>query len=153
MASNGQPPATLPKPGRHWLVSFIFALLIFGGGFLVGGAATIGVIHRHMMDSQRHPEKMPERITKHLKRRLRLSDTQAQSVQQILEKHQRNLSNIFQEVKPRIDAEFEETRKDVDSVLNPDQAKKWDERFKYFHDKWTPPILKAPAPAPEPKTP
>jgi Spy/CpxP family protein refolding chaperone len=152
MTSNDQPQAALPKPGRHWLKNFFLALLIFGCGFLAGGAFTIHAIHVRTVRNLASPEKMPERVSKHMKRWLRLSDEQTASVQKILEEHQRNLSNIFQAVRPQMEAEFEQTRKDVEAVLTPEQAKKWNARFKYFHDKWVPTMLRVPSAEPAQNT-
>ena len=148
MASNEESQATLPKPERHWLKTLLLALLIFGCGFLAGGAVTIHAIHAATVRNLSNPGKMPERIAHHMKRWLRLSSEQTASIQKIMEKHQQNMSNIFQPVRPQMEAEFEQTRKDVESVLTPKQAEKWNARFKYLSDKWIPPMLRAPGAKP-----
>lgn len=148
MTANEQSQTALPRPRRHWLASFLLAIVIFAAGLLAGVAGTSVAIHRITLSRLHNPQLMPERLAKHMKRRLRLNDQQAAEVQKIFEKHQQSLSGLYAQVRPQMDADMDQLKKEIDEVLTPAQAAKWDKRFDYMRDKWTPPIFRVPGEEP-----
>ena len=135
-------------PWKHWLA----ALMIFGSGIVVGGAGTLGLIQRRIVQ---HHHKPPGHATKHmmkgLDRRLKLDEKQSGRIQVIVERHMLALREIRNEALPHVHAELEAAREAIAAELESDQAEKWRKSFSRLEQMLPP--LPAPeliAPVPEP---
>lgn len=128
----GEPETAQPSPRCKKSLIFkqlILGFVIFLCGILIGSGMTILIARRMIVKNFRHPEGIPQRITKRMKRNLDLSDIQAEKVQQIISGHLRDLFQIRKETYPRVRKHLEELREEVADVLNEKQEQKWRERF------------------------
>lgn len=133
----GVPPA--PRLRRHWWVSLLLSLVIFGSGFVAGGATALVVARNRILYAVHHPEEAPARITSHLRRTLDLSDDQAAKVETILQKRQAAFQALRAEVQPRVMAELDQVETEVAGVLDDAQREKWHRRFGELRETWIPP--------------
>jgi Spy/CpxP family protein refolding chaperone len=70
-----------------------------------------------------------ERVA-HLKKALNLSDAQTQQVGQIFDESSQKMRDLQKQIDPQFQAIHQETRVRIRQILNPDQAKKFDEFIK-----------------------
>jgi len=78
-----------------------------------------------------------ERIIRHFKSELNLTDPQVQQLRQILDDTGKRLTDVQKQMEPQFQAVREETRNRIRQILNPDQVakfnelvRKWDERHR-----------------------
>jgi len=116
----------------------LLAAVIFIGGFVVGAGTTVIAIVNRVQYAIHHPYQAPRRITKALRKRLKLNSRQAREVQAILARRQEALMTIRREVHPRVAAELEKTYHQIDAVLNERQKKKWRRLFNQLRARWFP---------------
>jgi len=68
-----------------------------------------------------------DRAVAHLKKDLNLSDAQTQQVGRIFDDSMQKMQDLQKQVDPQFQALHQETRARIRQILNPDQAKKFDE--------------------------
>jgi hypothetical protein len=132
-----QPPVR-PRRRRRW-VTVLLALVLFTAGGVVGSGLTLLVAVRQVRYIIHHPQEFPERAAHRLRSRLHLSDSQTAAVREILAKRQAALQEIRRSVQPQVEAQLEGVRADIDAVLTPEQAAKWNAIFKARMEAWLPP--------------
>jgi hypothetical protein len=132
------PTVTIPPRPRRWLRLFA-ALLIFFAGLVCGSGATVVVAVRNIQRYIHHPEEVPARITKYLKRRLDLSPGQADQIEAMIAKTQLHLQAIRRENQPRVQSELATLHDEVSQVLTENQRDKWDQIYDDALDRWMPP--------------
>lgn len=137
------PPARRPR--RRWLWALL-GLLVFALGAVLGAAGALLVVRARVLHALRQPDELPQRITGRLRRKLDLTDEQAEQVRAILERRYAELARIRRFAQPRVEAQLEWVRKEVADVLTPDQAARWRERFDRFRRVWIPPLPPRPSP-------
>lgn len=78
-----------------------------------------------------------ERIIRHFKTELNLSDAQVQQLRQILDDTGKRFADLQKQMEPQFQGVREDTRNRIRQILNPDQvtkfnemARKWDERHR-----------------------
>lgn len=140
-------PAPVPGPlpvapgrGRRRWVSLVLSVVIFVSGVLIGAAGAAGVIRREMLQALRDPSAVPARITQRLKRRLSLTDVQADEIQGILEARQRAVQAIRATVQPAVMHELLLAKTEVADVLDDEQRERWEADFDRLRDLWVPPL-------------
>ncbi len=118
-----------PRPRmRRWLL-VLLGILILVSGMVIGSGMTVIIARKKIIHAIRHPEKVPERITVRLKKKLNLSGDQTEQVKEILTRHLRSIMEIRQETRPRILKELNVMRNEIAKVLNERQARLWRKRF------------------------
>jgi hypothetical protein len=132
------PMVTIPPRPRRWLRLFA-ALLIFFAGMVCGSGATFVVAIRNIQRFIHHPEEVPPRITKYLKRRLDLSSGQADQIEPMIAMTQSHLQAIRRENQPRVARELSILHDQISQVLTDDQRDKWDQIYDDALDRWMPP--------------
>ncbi len=142
------PASALARPRRRWLRTLLLTLIVFVSGVLVGGGLTFKVVTTGFKRFFQEPEVLAENITHRMKKRLDLTDDQAVQVRRIILERQKALQSLRKEVQPRIEAEIEKTRREMAAVLTPEQARKWEKRFRYFSRFWLPSPSGTPPPDP-----
>jgi hypothetical protein len=111
--------------------------LVFFFGVLFGCAITAGVIHEKILDLVKGgPEGVVTATVKLLEKDLKLDDEQREMVHQIALDTRIRLRKIRQETEPEVDRTLNEAADRVRGILNPDQAKKFDEIVKKGRSKW-----------------
>jgi hypothetical protein len=123
----------------------LLALVIFFGGMVVGSAGTIVIAVHRIQHVLKHPEEAPRRLTAVLTRRLDLTSDQQVQVEAFITERQHHLQELRRENEPRIEAELEGLKHDIDGVLNPGQRDKWDDMFDDAIMRWLPPPPPPPA--------
>ena len=114
---------TLPAPAaRRWWPTVLLACAVFFAGAGFGTAATVIVaVHRVRMALQ-HPQQVPIRLARELKRRLGLNEEQTLAVQGILAARQKRMQNMRLQ-------EWDAARAEISNVLEPEQKGKWNSTF------------------------
>jgi len=95
------------------------ALLLLGTfvmGALIGGALTAMADHR--------AHKRPSYVDR-LATDLTLSDTQRDSVQAVLERHQPAMDSLWQLIRPQFQSERQLIRNEISALLSPEQQAKY----------------------------
>ena len=136
--SPDTPASALARPRRRWIRTALLALIIFVSGVLVGGGLTFKFITTGFKRFFQEPEALAESITHRMKKRLDLTDEQAVQVRRIILERNKALQSLRKEVQPKLEAEIERTRREVTAVLTPEQARKWEKRFRHFSKYWLP---------------
>lgn len=113
--------------------AYLYFVLTFVLGMVVGSTGTVffgwysGRWHHRRFD--RH------RVVQYLQRELKLSDTQTQQVEQIMQETHEKFRNLQQQVDPQFDAIRMESRDRVRKILNPDQLAKFNQLVKRFDER------------------
>ena len=106
------------------------AYLYFGATIVLGAIlGGVGVYYFFWHTGRiQHPGGFNKnRAVAHLKKELNLSDAQIQQVGQILDESSQKMTDLQKQVDPQFQAIHMETRARIRQILNPDQAKKFDE--------------------------
>ncbi len=104
--------------------AYIYFALTFLLGIVVGGAGVFYYVW-HTGGWRRPPSK--ERVVRHLKHELNLSDAQVQQLGQIMDDSGRKHEQLRQQLEPQFQALHNETRDRIRQILNPDQLQKFNE--------------------------
>jgi hypothetical protein len=136
--SPDTPASALARPRRRWIRTALLALIIFVSGVLVGGGLTFKFLTAGFKRFFQEPEALAESITHRMKKRLDLTDEQAVQVRRIILERTKAFQSLRKEVQPKLDAEIENTRREVAAVLTAEQARKWEKSFRRFSRFWLP---------------
>ena len=112
--------------------AYLYFLLTFLLGIVVGG---IGVYTYGWYTGQWHARHKRHDIVEYLQRKLDLSTSQTQQLQQIVNDVQTKEREVQQQVEPQFQAVREEARARTRAILNPQQLQKFDEMVKRW-DEW-----------------
>jgi len=143
-------PTPLPSPAparprRRWLKILLVLLVFFAGAVVGAGLGVVAVVHRVRMFIE-HPERTPAMFTERLKKRLDLTDAQADQVLHILESHEKQLEAIRVEVRPQVEAQLAGARREISALLDDHQRLLWDEMYERLHRSLLPPLPPGPSP-------
>jgi hypothetical protein len=116
----------------------LLALVIFISGVVIGGGLTFKVIATGFKRFFQSPETVAERITHRMDKTLDLTDDQVVRVRQIILERQKAFHSLRKEVQPKVEAEMENTRRELSAVLTPEQARKWERRYGRLLRYWLP---------------
>lgn len=100
---------------------------VFASGIAVGGAASAAWGDRPATDENRREGGRDRDYTHHLQEELGLSASQRDSVQRILETYQQAMSELWAEVRPRMQEIRTEVRGDIAGVLDEEQQTRFAE--------------------------
>ncbi len=104
--------------------AYLYFILTFVLGIVVGSAGTV-FLGWHF--GRPHGGFDPKHVVRFLQRELKLTDTQRQQVEQIMQETDAKYKDLHKQVDPQFDAVKEESRGRVRKILNPDQLTKFDE--------------------------
>jgi hypothetical protein len=119
---------TIVSKKKRWR-PLLLGVLILVCGIAIGSGGTVVVMKRMILRAIQHPERIPQRITDRMRGKLNLTEDQATKVKAILTEHQKKIQALLRQIQPGVNEEFVKAKEDVAATLNPDQAKKWRERF------------------------
>lgn len=140
------PKAVMSTPKRG--AAMRWSALIFLCGVLVGGGLSLIGMNYFLSYRFRHPEEMLLRIVDQMQGNLKLSEDQRAKVVAIFQKKHTEMDTLFnQEIKPRIEAEFDSLRDEVAAVLDTQQAEDWKKHFDTIRAQLRPPCPPPPPPA------
>jgi Spy/CpxP family protein refolding chaperone len=105
--------------------AYLYFILTFLLGLIVGGAATIFFGWRSGFIRHRHPDE--KHIVQFLKRDLNLSDSQTQQLEQIVHETGEKFRQLQEQNQPQFDAIRMESRDRIRKILNPDQLAKFNQ--------------------------
>ena len=112
---------------RLLAVAAVFALFI--AGIAVGAMGTHVFYDRHLAHQERpHPGMHRPHMTDRLLHRLRLTDEQQETIDDILERIHDEASDLRHDLQPRIHALMEHAHEEIEEILTPEQR----EKFKRF---------------------
>lgn len=121
----------LPRlSGKPWLRAFLLTSPVFGSGLVVGIVLTSAFLWQRAFDPFRQPPGFAiERIINDMRDELVLSDEQSKQLEEAFKEHHSRMETIRADVDPKMRAEFESLQKQVESILRPEQAARWNQRF------------------------
>jgi hypothetical protein len=119
----------------------LFSLVIFLSGVVVGGGLTLHILWKRLVVDAHRPEVVASRITNRMTRRLDLTPEQREKVAEIIKKRQEHFQRIRRRVRPRVWAELEGARQEINGVLTPEQAEKFNRHFEHVKKRWLEPAL------------
>ncbi len=130
MAEQDRVETLLPRPRRRWVRTTLLGIVILLCGMVIGGAVTLHARWPRLLLARHSWERMPEHIANRMRTELDLTEEQQRHIERILAKHHAAMESIRVEVQPRVQAQIDSMRRDIDAVLTPDQAVRWSEHFK-----------------------
>jgi hypothetical protein len=107
----------------------VFAIFMFG--VIVGVVITTGVIREkvyHLVE--RGPDSVVDVVVNHLKDNLKLDSEQQEMLHQIALETKIQLATIRQQTQPQVTRTLDDATVRVRAILNPEQARKFDEIIK-----------------------
>lgn len=120
---------------RPWLHSLVLGIVILLCGVVIGSVTT--AVYFHMQDDRGHrKDRLPQNVAERMQNKYGLTDDQRQRLQTVFDEHIKKLSAIRTEVQPRMDAAQEALRQGVESILTPEEAKRWREEFESMRKPW-----------------
>ncbi len=114
------------------------AYLYFGATIVLGailGGVGVYYFMWHTGRLQRPGGFNKDRAVAHLKKVLSLSDAQIQQVGQIFDEAAQKMADLQKQLDPQSQAIHMETRARIRQILNPDQAKKFDELVRQIDER------------------
>jgi Spy/CpxP family protein refolding chaperone len=114
------------------------AYLYFGATIVLGailGGVGVYYFFWHTGRIQRPGGFNKDRAVAHLKKELNLSDAQIQQVGQIFDESAQKMADLQKQLDPQSQAIHMETRARIRQILNPDQARKFDELVKQIDER------------------
>src|SRR5271157_1796694 len=84
---------------------------------------------------QHHDGFNKDRAVAHLKKELNLSDAQTQQVGQIFDESSQKVKDLQKQMDAQFQSIHQETRAHIRQILNPDQAKKFDEHMRAIDER------------------
>ena len=127
--------------------AYLYFTLTIVLGAVLGGAG----VYYYLWHSGRlqHPGGFNKaRAEAHLKKDLNLSSDQMQQLDQIFNEGSKKIDDLQQQVDPQFQAIHMETRARIRQILNPDQAKRFDELVKEMDERRK---RRGPPPPPPPR--
>lgn len=109
----------------YFALTFLFGVAVGACGFFYYGWYTGGW----------HRRPSPERIIRHLRKDLNLSDTQVQQVRQVFEETSKKMDAVQVQVQPQYQAIREEARNQIRQILNPQQVQKFNDLVRRFDER------------------
>lgn len=125
-----------PAPGKGWILLLMLIVFICGG--VVGGFLTARMILTRTQDVIRSPSKMPERFARRLTRILDLNEEQSRQMALILRRNLKTLGPLRNEIRTRLLAQMDNTQKEIEVILTPEQKKTLEKRFRRIRERWFP---------------
>lgn len=126
----------LPRPRRRWIRTVLLGMVILVCGMVIGGALTLHFRWPRLLIAGQPWERMPEHIAHRMRGELGLTEEQQTEIERILARHHAAMESIRTEVQPRVEAQIDSMRREVESVLTPDQASRWGEHFERMPRHW-----------------
>lgn len=112
--------------------AYLYFILTFLLGIVVGSA---GTVFYGWYFGRPHRGFDPQHVVRFLQRELKLTDTQRQQVEQIMQDTDAKYKDLQKEVDPQFDTIRKESRDRVRKILNPDQLAKFDEIVRRFDER------------------
>lgn len=140
-------PQPLPRPSRSRIRAVVLGFLILMCGIVIGSGVAFKILWDRVLYACEHPEEMPQRITERLQKRLDLTDAQVREVRAIIARQYEVRVSIRRETRPKMEAEFETLRKEVEAVLDEEQVGRWNELYGAMRERWQRPLLEEKTPA------
>jgi hypothetical protein len=137
-------PDPLPKARTSRRRSVVFSLLFLLLGALIGSGATavliVGTVHERVRDHLHHPERFVPRATERLRRRLGLTDEQAEQVAVVLATRQGEILELRRGFQPQVEFHLKELETDIAALLTPEQQEEWRVALDRVRDFWLAPL-------------
>ncbi|PCJ55989.1 MAG: hypothetical protein COA73_13080 [Candidatus Hydrogenedentota bacterium] len=119
----------LPKPPRTWLTLLMGAVLLISGA-VMGSGVTVLFIQKNMQQrSEGPPPHFNKQMIQKLSRDLELTVDQQKEIQAIFEANQERFRSVRRQVRAQVESELSGVHEQVEAVLTPKQAKKWNKKF------------------------
>jgi hypothetical protein len=118
------------------------AAFIFGA--VVGATVLSQFLWKSYVDRLQTRGPNTERIIGELRPELDLSEEQSKRLTEVLTDHRQKMKALHDDLKPKVEERLESLRSDVEAILTPEQAERWNARYIELKDRWLPPDRKLP---------
>jgi hypothetical protein len=112
---------------------------VFFFGAIVGAVVTGRFLWTKHIDTLQQPRFQTPRMMQRMQQDFDLTKEQAQQIETVFADHHEKIMSIREEVRSGIEPEIESLRQQVEAILTPEQAKRWEERFDAQKQRWLPP--------------
>jgi len=126
----------MAKPGRSRIWNILLALVIFVSGLGAGIGLTVRFMSNTFRMSFQAVPAQADQITHRLQRRLDLTDEQAARVREILLTNLTAFRALRAEYRPQVVTRLQQTKRELETVLTPEQTRKMEGRFRYLLKFW-----------------
>lgn len=126
----------IAKPGRSRIWNILLALVIFVSGLGTGIGLTVRFMSNTFRMSFQSVPAQADQITHRLQRRLDLTDEQAARVREILLTNLTAFRALRAEYRPQVVTRLQQTKRELETVLTPEQTRKMEGRFRYLLKFW-----------------
>jgi len=120
-------------------VAIVAVVALFLSGISIGALGVVLLGHHGGAPEgapgalMRSPIPPPEVFIDHLSRQLGLDDDQKGKIEVILAESEKRSDEIRREIRPRLEAQIEETHRRISELLTPEQRQKFDEFRRQMH--------------------
>ena len=127
---------------NRW-IAIVAVVALFLSGISIGALAVVLLGHRGAEPAggpggapemkMRSPMPPPEIFIEHLARQLGLDEDQKAKIESILADSEKRSNEIRREIRPRLEAQIEETHRRIGEVLTADQRQKFEDLRREMH--------------------
>jgi hypothetical protein len=118
----------LPALRRRGWGRYAIWALFFATGVTCGAMGAVIVVDREMQREVAQPKgDWPRRMLESMSKELDLTSEQTAQVELMVEEHRKKVGKIWDDVRPRFDAEFKTMEGQVAGVLDDEQKQRWQE--------------------------
>ena len=135
--NEARPWAANSRRSRILVVCLMTAVFFFGA--VVGAVVTGRYLWTKHIDALQRPRFQTPRMMRRMQQDFDLTGEQAKQLETVFADHHEKVMAIREEVRSGIETEIESLRRQVEAVLRPEQAKRWEERFDVQKQRWMPP--------------
>lgn len=124
-------PAPLPprRSRKRMLISIFLGLVLLCCGMVIGSGATVYILSSRILEGIRNPDSLPDIAAQRMRYKLDLSDEQTEKIRAIFDTRKKEIFELRVRMQPKIEERIEELRAEVEAILTPEQAEKWDRRI------------------------
>lgn len=112
--------------------AYLYFILTFLLGVVIGAA---GAVFYGWYGGHWHRGFDRERLVRHLRRDLNLTDAQVQQAKQIMDETSKRMDDLRKQIDPQFDAVRRESQDRIRQILNPEQLTKFNEMVRRFEER------------------
>lgn len=138
-SQDNKPRPWAASSRRSWFFAVSLMSAVFFFGAVVGAVLTGRFLWKEHIDSLQRPRFETPRVMRHMRHDFDLTKEQADRLETVFSSHHEKMWTVREEVRSEIETEIESLRQRVETILAPEQAKRWDKRFDDEKQRWLPP--------------
>jgi hypothetical protein len=117
----------LVRSRRQIYMQIFAAVVILACGIVIGSGVTLQRLKPNIAPGPMPP---PGRIAVDMQERYGLTEEQTEKVKTALKNSSEKMRKLFEEFRPKMDAQFKEFSAAIEDILTPEQFKQWERDYK-----------------------